>query len=237
MGGIGRLEILAALISIAGIALCARGSWRLLQAVRARFTYGAPYRSGTIQDRLLGLLLEIPVLLFGAGLAFVALAQADFQPSETTVRVGQIEARRSGWAKVSVRLVPDPLYPSARLLEGEIVGARWAVAGDFITWDRSVKWLGLRDGHRVRYLIGANDTTGTTRSDRIERSLLDPLPAAAARLIALTRYLPFLKVSTETSSWFPITDRQVMVLYAIGQGYLAEVASESRKARDSATTP
>src|SRR5437773_1227399 len=110
----------------------------------------------------------------------------------------------------------------------EIVGARWAVAGDFITWDRSVKWLGLRDGHRVRYLIGANDTTGTTRSDRIERSLLDPLPAAAARLIALTRYLPFLKVSTETSSWFPITDRQVMVLYAIGQGYLAEVASESR---------
>ncbi|OLD65263.1 MAG: hypothetical protein AUI47_02540 [Acidobacteria bacterium 13_1_40CM_2_68_5] len=166
MGGIGRLEILAALISTAGIVLCARGSWRLLQAVRARFTYGAPYRSGTIQDRLLGLLLEIPVLLFGAGLAFVALAQADFQPSETTVRVGQIEARRSGWAKVSVRLVPDPLYPSGRLLEGEIVGARWAVAGDFITWDRSVKWLGLRDGHRVRYLIGANDIPARSAARR-----------------------------------------------------------------------
>jgi len=228
MGGIGRLDVLAALISISGAALCLRGSWRLLQAVRARFTYGAPYRSGTIQDRLLGLLLEIPILLLGAGLAFVALAQADFQPSETTVRVGQIEARRAGWAKVSVRLAPDPLYPSRRLLEGEIVGARWAVAGDFITWDRSVKWLGFRDGHRVRYLIGANDTTGTTRSDRIERTLLDPLPAAAARLLSLTRFLPFLKVSTETSTWFPITDHQVMVLYAIGQGYLAEVASESR---------
>src|SRR3989454_7926929 len=183
MGGIGRLEILAALISTAGIVLCARGSWRLLQAVRARFTYGAPYRSGTIQDRLLGLLLEIPVLLFGAGLAFVALAQADFQPSETTVRVGQIEARRSGWAKVSVRLVPDPLYPSGRLLEGEIVGARWGVAGDFITWGRSVKGPGLRGGPRGRHLLRPNDTPRTTRPDPLRPSLLQPLPAAAARPI------------------------------------------------------
>jgi len=227
MGGIGRLEVFAVLVSVAGIALCARGSWRLLQALRARFTYGAPYRSGTIQDRLLGLLLEIPVLLLGAALAFLALAQADFQPSETTVRVGQIEARRSGWAKVSVRLAPDPFYPSGRLLQGEIVGARWAVAGDFISWDRSVKWIGLKDGHRVRYLIGANDTTGTTPSNRIERTLLDPLPTAAARLLSLTRFIPFLKVRSETSSWFPIVDRQVMVLYAIGPGYLAETASES----------
>jgi len=237
MGGIGRLEILAALISIAGVILCARGSWRLLLALRARFTYGAPYRSGTIQDRLLGLLLEIPVLLLGAALAFVALAQAAFQPSETTVRVGQIEAHRSGWARVAVRLVPDPLYPSDRLLEGEIDGARWAVAGDFIAWDRSVKWLGLLDGHRVRYLIGANDTTGTTRSDRTQRTQLDTLPAAAARLLSLARYLPFLKVSSETSSWIPIADRQVMVLYAIGQGYLAEVASESRRAPADAAAP
>ncbi len=238
MGGIGRLEFLAALISITGVILCARGAWRLLQALRARFTYGAPYRSGTIQDRLLGLLLEIPVLLIGAALAFVALAQAAFQASETTVRVGQIEAHRSGWARVAVRLVPDPLYPSSRLLEGEIDGARWAVAGDFITWDRSVKWLGLRDGHRVRYLIGVNDTTGTTRSDRIARTQIDALPAAAARLLTLTRVLPFLKVSTETSSWFPIADRQVMVLYAIGQGYLAEVASEShRPPADASASP
>jgi hypothetical protein len=224
---IGRLEIIAALVSIAGVVLCARGSWRLIRAVRARFTYGAPYRSGTIQDRLFGLLLEIPVLLLGAGLAFLALAQAGFQPNEMTVRVGQIEARRSGWARVSVRLVPDPFYPSGRILEGEIGGARWAVAGDFITWERGIKWLGFRDGHRVRSLIGTNDSTGTTPVGRVERTPLDPLPAAAERLLSVAGYLPFLKVHTETSSWFPLADRQVLILYAIGPGYLAEVASES----------
>ena len=151
----------------------------LAGAVRSRFTYGAPYRSGTIQDRLLGLLLEIVVLLVGAVLGFLALGQADFQPNSSTVRVGQIEARRSGWAKVRVRLVPDPLYPSSRMMEQEIAGARWAVVGDFISWDRSLRWLRFRDGHRVRYLIGASDTTGMTRSDRFERALLDPLPRAA----------------------------------------------------------
>ena len=153
------------------------------------------------------------------------------------MRVGQVEARRSGWASVRVRLVPDPLYPSGRVMDGEIGGARWAVVGDFIAWDRDLKWLGLHDGHRVRYLIGVNDTTGTTRSDRIVRTQIDPLPAAAARLLSLTRFLPFLKVSTETSTWFPIADRQVMVLYAIGQGYLAEVASESRRPTAGSAAP
>src|SRR5881628_1222888 len=119
MGGIGRLEILAALISIAGVTLCARGSWRLLQALRARFTYGAPYRYGTIQDRLLGLLLEIPILLLGAALGFLALGQADFQSNEKPIRVGQIEARRSGWGKIRVRFIPDPLYPGHKVREGE----------------------------------------------------------------------------------------------------------------------
>ena len=227
MGDVGRLAIIAAIVSFAGILLCARGTFRLAQSVRARFTFGAPYHSGTIQDRLLGLLLEIVVLVLGAALAFLALGQADFQPNESTVRVGQIEARRSGWAKVRVRLVPDPLYPSSRVLEGEIAGARWALVGDFIAWDRGVKWLGLRDGHRLRYLIGANDTTGMTRADQIDRTLLDPLPGAAARLLSVARFIPFLQVRTESSSWFPVTDRQIMVLYVIGPGYLAEVASES----------
>jgi hypothetical protein len=230
MGGIDRLGIIAAIVSIAGILLCARGSFRLLAAVRARFTLGAPYRSGTIQDRLLGLLLEIVVLLLGVVLGFLALGQSEFQASESTVRVGQIEARRSGWARVAVRLVPDPLYPSSRVMEQEITGARWAVVGDFITWDREVKWLGFRDGHRVRSLIGVNDTTGTTPEDRVERALLDPLPPAAARLLSVARLIPFLKVRSESSSWFPVADRQVMVLYAIAPaGYLAESASESKR--------
>jgi len=237
MEGIGRLEIIAAIVSFAGLVLCARGTFRLVQSVRARFTFGAPYRSGTIQDRLLGLLLEIVVLLLGAALAFLALGQAAFQPNETTVRVGQIEARRSGWASVRVRLVPDPLYPSGRVMDGEIGGARWAVVGDFIAWDRDLKWLGLHDGHRVRYLIGASDTTGMTRTDRVERAVFDPLPGAAARLLSVARFIPFLKVRSESSTWFPVTERQVMVLYAIGPGYLAEVASESGKAAAPRSSP
>jgi hypothetical protein len=237
MGDFGRLGIVAAILSIAGLALCARGAWRLLQSIRARFTFGAPYRSGTIQDRLLGLLLEIVVLALGASLAFLALGQAEFQANETTMRVGQIEARRSDWAKVRIRFVPDPLYPSSRVMEGETSGARWALVGDFIVWDPGLKWLGFRDGHRLRYIIGASDTTGTTHADRVERALLDPLPGAAARLLSVARFIPFLKVRTESSEWFPVTDRQVMVLYAIGPGYLAEVAAESGRPSSTPARP
>ena len=105
----GRLGVIASLLIVAGLWLCMRGSIRLLRSVRDRFTYGAPYRSGTIQDRFTGLLLEIPVLLAGLALGFLALGQAHFQPFKEAVRVGQIEARRSEWGRVSVRFVPDPL--------------------------------------------------------------------------------------------------------------------------------
>lgn len=226
--GPGRIEVIAGLLILGGATMCARGFWRLAQSIRARATYGAPYRRGTIPDRLLGLLLEIPVLVLGLALGWLALGQASFQPNERTVRVGQVEARRMGWGKVGVRFIPDPLYPLDTVLEGEISGARWAMAGDFIAWDGGVKWLGFRDGHRLRYLIGTNDTTGLTPASRGDRAVLEPLPAIARRLVGLDRYLPFLTVRTETSPWFTLADRQVMILYAIGPGYLADVASEGR---------
>lgn len=222
---VGRLEILAGLVIAAGLALSVRGLFRLAAAIRARFTLGAPYHSGMIGDRMFALGLEIALLAFGAGLGFLALAQAGFQADESTARVGQVEARRDGWARVSVRMIPDPLYPAGRMLEGEISGARWAFVGDFITWEPGLKWIGLHDGHRVRDLIAAADTTGTTRADRIEHVPFDPPPAATRVLLKIARFLPFLTVRTETSDWFPVTDRQVMVLYAIGPGYLAETAT------------
>lgn len=233
-GGPGRLEIIAAMVLIAGVVLCARGSWRLATAMRGRFTYGAPYRHGTIQDRLLGLVLEIPILLLGAALGFLALGQADFQANEKPIRVGRIEARRAGWGKIRVRFIPDPLYPGRQVREGEIAGARWAVVGDFITWDAGVKWLGFTDGHRVRYLFGTNDTTGLTPELQSDKTVLEPLPGAAFRLLSMARYIPFLTVRTESTRWFPLADAQVMVLYAIGPGYLVDsAASGSGAARSS----
>lgn len=226
----GRLELVAIIVTLAGALLCARGTRRLARAVRAKFTLGAPYHRGMIADRATGLALEIPVLLFGLILGFLALAQMTFQDVGETVRVAQVQARRSGWGKVSVRIVPDPLYPARRVLEGEISGARWAIVGDFVAWSPGVRWLGLRDGHRLRFLLGTNDTTGLTPSALVDRELLDPLPWAARRLLQVGRFLPFLSVKSEASPWFPLAERQVLVLYATGAGYLADVAAEGRSA-------
>ncbi len=226
-GGIGRLEVIGLVVTVAGLLITGRALWRLAGAIRARFTYGAPYRAGTAKYRLVALLTGLPVPFVGAALVFLSLAQAGFQPNDGTIRVGRIDAHRAGWGKTAVRFAPDPSYPGRRVLEGEISGARWAVAGDFLDWDLGVKWIGLKDGHRVRYLIGAGDTTGTSREPARDNRVLDPLPPAAARLLALRRFLPFLTVRTETSPWFPPADRQVMVLYATAHGYLAESASEN----------
>jgi hypothetical protein len=222
----GRLELFAAVLILAGVFFAGRSVGRLSKAIRARFTLGAPYRRGTIADRTFALLMTAPLPAAGLLLGFLALAQASFQGVTPTVRAGQIEARRSGWGRAQVRFVPDPSYPASSLLEAEISGARWGVVGEFVSWDPGVRWLGLRDGHRVRWLFGTNDTTGLTPSARSDRALLDTLPWAAGRLVAAARYVPFLTVRHQASPWFPLADRQVMVLYATGAGYLADVAAE-----------
>jgi hypothetical protein len=222
---VGRIEVLSAVLILAGAVLLLRATGRVLRVTRARFTYGAPYREGMIADRLLGLAMTLPVLLLGLALGFLAWGQSGFQSNEGTIRVARIEARRSDWGKVSVRLAPDPRYPAHEALEGEVAGARWAVAGDFITWSPGVRWLGLHDGHRVRYLVATRDTTGTSPSPGDQTREIDRLPPGAAALVRAARFIPFLKVRIEASPWFPIAEHQVMTLYAIGPGYLADFAS------------
>ena len=225
-GSPGRLEIFAVLVSLLALILLVRSLLRTARSIRARFTFGAPYRAGTISDNLVGLLMTLPLALIAAGLGCLAAAQAGFQPDPETVRVGQVEARRSGWATMKVRLAPDPGYPADHLLEGEISGARWAIVGTFIRWDKGVRWLGLQDGHRLRHLIGTNDTTGTTPPDRADRTTIDGLPRAGAALLSAARFVPFLTVHEEASPWFPMAERQILVLYATGNGYLAESVAE-----------
>jgi hypothetical protein len=217
--------IVAIVLLAIGALIFLRSAWRLVLVVRARFTYGAPYRAGQIGDRLLGLVMTLPVAPAGAVLLGVALAQGAFQPTRPgeAVRVGRIDASRAGWGKTAVRLAPDPLYPERRLLEGEIEGARWAVSGDFLDWAPGVRWLGLRPAHRVRALIGTGDPSGTGPTQRIVP--IDAPPSMARLLLRCSRWIPFLTVRRNASPWIVPADRAVAVLYATPEGYVADTAS------------
>jgi hypothetical protein len=218
--------LLGVLTTGGGLLLWARGLLLLVKALRARATYGAPYREGTVGLRVYGLALRTPLLLIGMALLFLARAQEAFQPNEGTIRAGRIEAQRSQWGSVHVRFVPEAAYPGRRELEGEISGARWAIAGDFVTWSRGVRWLGLRDGHRVRYLIATRDSSGLSPRAANDLQVLEPLPRAAALLVSLARYLPIATVKMEASPWFAPAERAVSILYAIGPGYLVDTVTE-----------
>jgi hypothetical protein len=224
-----RLTLIAIVVSGVGLLLSGQGCTRLWRSMRAKYTYGTPYRSGTIADRLSGLALRVPVLLIGLALAGLALGQSGFQPSDRLTRVGRLEARRADWGKTAVRFEPDALYPDDRVLEAEIEGARWAIAGTFIDWSPSLEWLGLRGGHRLHHLVGTRNTTGFTPEERGATAILTPLPHAAGTLVALDRYLPFLTVSTLTSAWLPPAERQSLAIYATEEGYLAETIAEPRR--------
>ena len=224
----GRLEIIGAILLLAGLFLCGRTGWRLMKAIRARSTYGAPYKQGMIMDRFLGFLMSAPILLAGTVVGFLSLAQASLQPDEELIRVGRIEARRAGWGRTNVIFRPAADYPVRHSLEGEISGSRWAVAGDFVVWDRSVKWLGLRSGHRMRYLLGTLDPSGLSKDDGRGTVELEALPTAAALLVAAAKYIPFVEVRLQASQWIRPADLQVIDVHAGPHGYVADIAATHR---------
>jgi hypothetical protein len=228
MGLPGRCEIIGAVLAVAGGVLLGRALLRLAVTMRARFTYGAPYKRGMALDRALGVLLTLPLLPLGSLLVLLGLAQHAFQPTlpEAPVRVGRVEARRSGWGRTTVQLAPDPGYPEQRLLEGEIAGARWAIVGDFISWAPGVRWLGLVPGHRVRVLVASADTTGMSTGAARPVVPIDAPPRLALALLRLRRVLPVLTVRQATSSWFEPAERRIVILYATREGYVADQVAE-----------
>jgi hypothetical protein len=228
MGAPGRCEIIGAVLVLLGVFLSGRSLWRLVQASRAKFTYGAPYRSGLAADRAFGLFLTLPFAPVGCLLVLLGLGQQAFQetPAGQPVRVGRVEARRSGWGRTRIQLAPDPLYPEQRLLEGEIEGARWAVSGDFISWSPGVRWLGLRPGHRVRSLVASADSTGMSSGASRPIVPIDALPRAASTVLRLRRFLPFLSLRQGTSTWFEPAERRIVILYATREGYVADDVAE-----------
>jgi len=217
----------AVLLVAAGLLLTVRTTLRLVRAIRARFTYGAPYRKGMIADRALGLLLVLPILAAGGMMVFLSLAMAPFQNDAETIRVGRIEARSQGWGRTAVVFRPDPGYPGRANLEGEIAGSRWAIGGDFVTWDASVSWLGLHSGHRLRYLLGTRDPSGLSKDDGSSRAVLEELPASAAALVANARFIPFMDVKVQASQWIRPASLQVIDVHAGPHGYLADIAAEN----------
>ncbi len=223
----GRLEMYAALLTLSGLVLSVRTAIRLVRTIRARSTLGAPYREGMIADRALGFLMTLPILAAGALLVFLSLAMAAFQADAETIRVGRIEARHSGWGRTSVIFRPDPDYPGRMTLEGEIRGSRWAIGGDFVEWDPSVAWLGLRSGHRMRYLLGTQDPSGLSKDDASGPTILEPLPASAAALVSGARFIPFLEVKIQASRWIRPARLQVVNVHAGPHGYLADIAAEN----------
>lgn len=219
---------LAAILLLGGGLLFLRTLGRLAKTIRARATYGAPYREGMIADRLLGFVMTWPLPLVGVLCAFLALAQAAFQPvgGGDPVRVGRLEAKRASWGKTAVILSPDAAYPGTRELEGEIEGSRWAVEGDFVDWDPGVRWLGLVPGHRVRALLGTRDPSGTSPKSAL-RATLDVLPRATDTLLRYARFVPFLKVRRGTSEWYPPAERRLLILYATPDGYIGDFIAEA----------
>jgi hypothetical protein len=227
MGPPALLLILALVLVAGGLVLFLRAAWRLQVVARARFTFGAPYSKGQNTDRVLGLLMTLPLAPAGVVLLWLALAQGAFQPTrpDAGVRVGRLDAHRAGWGRTAVSLAPDPLYPERRLLEGEVEGARWAVSGDFLDWAPGVRWLGLVPAHRVGALVGTGDPSGTAPTARLV--VIDAPPSAARLLLRWSRFVPFLRVRRGASPWFVPAGRSVGTLYATSEGYLADAASTS----------
>lgn len=218
----GRLGVFGVLLLVLGVLLFVGSATRLYRAIRAKHTYGAPYRDGTASDRFVALLIVSPITLVGMTMFALALAQAGLQRVGGTVRVGQMEVGRPGWASTAVRILPDSDYPERRVLEGKVSGARWAIAGTFVTWAPGVRWLGLRNGHRVTQLVGTQNTTGMTGEEQLDTDVLDSLPLMTRGLVLVDPYVPFLTVYTAFSPWYSPTEKRSMVLHAYEAGYMAE---------------
>lgn len=217
-----RVFLIAAAAAAAGLWFSLRYLLLWGRLVVRKFRRGVPYLWGSAQRAFLLFIPSVVVLACGVLLGAAGYGLRDYQRLSEMELVGTLEMRERGPAGTGLRFRPGAGYPGeVREPEAVLTSGRWSVSGQFILWSRPLQWLGLRDSHRVAWLLSVDDPSDIPAPDRIARQ---PLVAPGSDrmwnlLDGWGQRLKLVETRTFQSPWQSGTF-ETIDLYAFPGGYL-----------------
>lgn len=212
---------IAALASAGGLILALRFGWQAIRNLSRKFRRGVPYLWGSAPRAFLLFLASLGLLGAGLLLGAAGYELRRFQPVGEMSLVGTLEVRREG-SGLAFSFRPAADYPAPLVPAAVTPGGRWSVAGEFIRWSRPLRWLGLRDSHRLAWFLAVSDPADIPRPEKITRRRLGSGPEGLLWR-GLRDWERFLRRAAETREFqtpWETGKAAAIELYAFPGGYL-----------------
>jgi hypothetical protein len=232
-----RLTFLGFLVALPALYYALRFSSGFLRMLARKFRKGRAYLQGSATD----------YALFAAGCWIAALGgilmlaasafQGGLQPYRGTREIGSIVAETKEPGRMRLTLDLGETHPGHRKSEVDLVGARWALEGEFLDWRGAPRWLGFESGHRVESVLATTRSSGLPERDPESRAPVAGAYAPWHLAFRHPRWAPLTRTALRRTPWMSAEGGRFKI-FVTDQGYvLVEKAGDQRAGENPVARP
>ncbi|HEU5182691.1 MAG TPA: hypothetical protein VFW45_18030 [Candidatus Polarisedimenticolia bacterium] len=231
-----RLTLFGFLLALPALYYALRFSSGFLRMLSRKFRKGRAYLQGSATDYALFAVGSWVAAGCGILLLAASTLQGGLQPYEGTREIGSIRAEAKEPGRMRLTLDLGETHPGHGKSEVDLVGARWALEGEFLDWRAVPRWLGFESGHRVESVLATSQSSGLPERDAESRA---PVAGAYAPWYLAFRHpgwVPLTRTAMRRTPWMS-ADGGLFKIFVTDQGYVLVEKEGDRRTGNNAATP
>ena len=227
-----RLTFLGFMVALPALYYALRFSSGCLRMLSRKFRKGRAYLQGSATDYALFAAVSWIAALAGILLLAASTLQGGLQSYQGTREIGSVRAETKEPGRMRLTLDLGETHPGLGKAEVDLVGARWALEGEFLDWRAAPRWLGFESGHRVESVLATSRSSGPPERDAESRAPVAGAYAPWHLAFKHPRWAPLTRTTLRRTPWMS-AEGGLFKIFVTDQGYvLVEKQDGPRAGKD-----
>ena len=228
-----RLTFVGFLVVLPALYYALRFTSGWLRMLSRKLRKGRAYLQGSATDYALFAAGSWVAAFCGILLLAASALQGGLQAYRETREVGSIRAETKEPGRMRLTLDLGETHPGHGQSEVDLVGARWALEGEFLEWQFVPRWLGFESGHRVESVLATRRSSGPPESDAEGRAPVAGIYAPWHLAFRHPRWAPLARTALRRTPWMK-AEGGLFKIFVTDQGYVLVEKEGDRRAGESA---
>jgi hypothetical protein len=231
-----RLTFFGVLILLPALYYALRFSSGFVRMLYRKLRKGRAYLQGSATDYACFAAGSWVAVLIGMVLLTAASLQGGMQVYRGTQEIGSIRAETREPGRMHLSLDLGETHPRHGRSEVDLVGARWALEGEFLDWRGAPRWVGFESGHRVETVLATRTPSGSAEGKADSQAPVAGTYAPWYLALRHPRWAPLTRTALRRTPWMR-ADGSVFKLFVTDQGYVLVEKERSGQAPEGSASP
>lgn len=193
-----------------------------------RVLHPLPWYSESLSKKYLLALLFLVIAALGTGWMYIGSLMQYYQPTEKAEAVGTIEIRVVSENRFIAKFRSSFENFPRVIIEKELTGNQWAIAGAFLNYPGALHYIGLKDGHQILDFMSKD--VRTLREPELEyMKKINEQPDTLWKALARVQKMTKSNIANFHISPLMIASSGNYELYAATSGYVVSKIGKKHK--------